>query len=110
MIEWANSQLYCDTGIPADLDVTLHRCSLYQIGRSSTGQSARRRFQPIQNGRTRRFWVGVQLPSGILRGNAHSLTILFAFSAALSKHAANDGKSLRRMPEIQAYGVNGVQE
>ncbi|KAK9898467.1 DUF339-domain-containing protein [Cystobasidium minutum MCA 4210] len=30
--------------------------------------------------------------------------------AALSKHAANDGKSLRRMPEIQAYGVNGVQE
>jgi len=32
------------------------------------------------------------------------------FSAQLSKHAANDGKSLRKMPEIQAYGIQGVQE
>lgn len=36
--------------------------------------------------------------------------LLLSSAAALSKHAANDGKSLRRMPDIQSYGVQGVKE
>lgn len=40
-------------------------------------------------------------------GRPFLLNCLFPLTAELSKHAANDGKSLRRMPDIHAYGVQG---
>jgi len=40
----------------------------------------------------------------------HRLTTKLVCAAELSKHAANEGKVVRKMPEVTAYGIEGVAQ